>query len=166
MHTYIHTYHHHRGIIPPPIPWGVGTRDTGPYIYIYILYTVHIEYSIHVCVSTYICTYAEGERVAYMTIHGCCAFEENLLGCMTLKCVYIYIYIYIRFHVDRCQTQTRMMTPSRRFARPSKHCIFETTAGLELSCFSSNTSVSIMLRFSDLSLSTTTHAYGVYLTSD
>ena len=157
MHTYIPPPQGHH---TPPSHGGVGTRDTGPYIY--ILYTLHIEYSIHVCVSTYICTYAEGERVAYMTIHGCCAFEENLLGCMTLKC----IYIYIRFHVDRCQTQTRMMTPSRRFARPSKHCIFETTAGLELSCFSSNTSVSIMLRFSDLSLSTTTHAYGVYLTSD
>ena len=100
-------------------------------------------------IRVYICTYVEGERVKYMTIHGCCAFEENLLGCMTLKC----IYIYIRFHVDRCQAQTRMMTPSRRFARPSKHCIFETTDGLELSCFSSNTSVSIMLRFSDLGIS-------------
>ena len=37
--TYIHTYHHHRGIIPPPSHGGVGTRDTGPYIYIYTVYT-------------------------------------------------------------------------------------------------------------------------------
>ena len=41
--------HHHRGIIPPPIPWGgVGTRDTGPYIYISIASKLFSEFQIPV----------------------------------------------------------------------------------------------------------------------
>ena len=63
--------HHHRGIIPPPIPWGgVGTRDTGPlciyiyHVYIYMYTYIYIRVLLPNC-SPYL-VYVSNRKVIYL----------------------------------------------------------------------------------------------------
>ena len=71
--------HHHRGIIPPPIPWGgVGTRDTGPYIYNIIYIYILSKLAFPPCFVVFFPTSMRQLRVKDFSIKESCHTSLNV----------------------------------------------------------------------------------------
>ena len=91
--------HHHRGIIPPHPMGGLGTRDTGPYIYWIYIYWIYIYWIYIYWIYTYIGYIYWIYFFVYLYTYTYIIYIQYIYTHTWHVYIYTYVYIYIYIYV-------------------------------------------------------------------